>query len=121
MRNLRRNCQTFYYSLYIGKEYRTDENGYRTAEKILTYALPTKVSAAISARTGQTDAQLFGKELNYDRVIYTTEKLPIDEYSLLYVEAKPDFDNYADGLKADYRVAKVAPYLNQYVYALEKR
>lgn len=121
MRNLRRNCQTFYYSLYVGKEYRTDENGYRTAEKILTYGLPTKASAAISPRTGQTDAQLFGKELNYERVIYTTEKLPIDEYSLLYIEAEPNFDNYVDGLQADYQVIRVATYLNQFIYALRKR
>ena len=121
MRNLQRNCQPFYYSLYIGEAYRTDANGYRTTEKILTYSEPVYKEAPISARTGQTDIQLFGTELNYDRVIYTTEKLPIDEYSLLYVETEPDLENYSDGTKADYQVKKSATYLNQYVYAIKKR
>ena len=105
----------------MGEAYRTDENGYQTTEKILTYSEPVYKEAPISARTGQTDIQLFGTELSYDRVIYTAEKLPIDEYSLLYVETEPDFENYSDSTKADYRVKKVSPHLNQFVYAIERR
>lgn len=120
MRDLQRNCQTIYYSLYVGKTYQVDKNGYRTGERIPSYSKPVMAEVPVSARTGKTDEEYFGKDLNYDRMILTTQKLPIDEYSRLYIEAKPDFGNYADGENADYRVKKVSPFLNQHAYALEK-
>lgn len=120
MRDLQRDCQEIYYSLYEGKDYQIDKNGYRTGARVPCYSKPVAAKVPVSPRTGKTDENFFGKDLNYDRVILTTQELPIDEYSRLYIDVKPDFDNYADGEKADYRVKKVSPFLNQHAYALEK-
>lgn len=120
MRCMERNKRCFHYALFNGKEPVLDEYGNRTGEYVVSYRSPVCFKANISPATGETQAELFGSDVDYDRVIVVDNPCcPIDEYSVLCIDSPPDFDE--DGnLIYDYIVKKVARSLNSVSYAVSK-
>lgn len=121
MRTLRRNQQKFYYALYEGKVLLVDSYGYKTGETVNSYGKPVLCRANISPASGETVAQQFGGDESYDKVIVTELDLPIDEYSLLWVDTMPTLnDDGTTDTPHDYVVRKVAKSLNSVSYGITK-
>lgn len=117
MRALRRNKQTIYFALFEGKEPITDDDGYRTGEYKAKYSNFTSITVNVSAGKGEAQNELFGTNLNYDKVIVTCDlECPIDENSILCVECEPNNDTHA----FDYVVKKVLRSLNSVSIAISK-
>lgn len=117
MRILERNKQEFYYSLYAGK---SSENNDENGNPRPTYSQAVLCKACISAAKGNTESELFGTTIDYDRVIITDDmSCPIDEQSVLFVDIKPKYNEYNRPL-GDYIVKRVARSLNCISYAISK-
>lgn len=114
MRDLRRNQVSFWYSLYQGKE-PILKDGFDTGQSREKYSEPVRARARISSATGDSDTEMFGAAVSYDRVISTVQPLPIDEYSRLWIDTDP-----TTGGDWDYKVKRVAPGINQNLWAIEK-
>lgn len=114
MRDLRRNQVSFWYSRYEGKE-PVLKNGVETGQFKEIYSEPIKAWARISSATGGSETEMFGAAVSYDRVISTVQPLPIDEYSRLWIDTDP-----TTGGDWDYKVKRVAPGINQNLWAIEK-
>lgn len=123
MRSLRKNQQHLYYATYNNKIPITDENGDFTGDEETGYSSPVSFYANISPAKGNSQEEVFGKNLDYSRTVVTCDiTLPIDEFSLIWIETKPVLksDGTADGDSADYSVVAIARSLNTVVYALKK-
>ena len=121
LKDLKINQVPFYYQLYEGEEEAIDIDGYLTGEKVIKYSAPIKEEARISPNTQDAQTMPFGVELQYDKAISTVKDLPIDEFSVLFIDTVPEYDE--DGKlinKADYTVVKVAKDLQQKVWAVRK-
>ena len=114
MRDLIRNQVPFWYSLYLGKE-PVLVDGFETGQYKERYSEPVRGMARISSVTGESEAEMFGASVQYDRLISTVQNLPIDEYSRLWVDSDP-----ATGAEFDYKVKRVSKGLNQHLWAIEK-
>lgn len=87
MRTLSRNKQTIYYSLLLGKNEVTDENGNITGSYELIYANPEKLEINVSASKGSSDKEQFGINDNYTKMMVTNDiNCPIREDSKLWVD-----------------------------------
>ena len=114
------NKSEFYYCLFQGTEDIVDIGGYKTGEKRVVYSNPVPMLAYVSAAKGRADADKFGIDLKYDKMILTCEMdCPIDEQTVLFVDREPAFDN--DGCPLfDYVVSRVAKSINVITYAIRK-
>ena len=114
------NKRKFYYCLFEGSEDLTDMGGYKTGEKRLVYSAPVEMLANVSEAKGRSEAEQFGTDLKYDKVILTCEMdCPINEQTVLFVDREPAFDN--DGCPLfDYVVSRVAKSINVITYAIRK-
>ena len=120
MRDLKRNQQTFYYSLYLGKENVVDIYGNKTGEKRIAYGDPVEMYANISPANGNASTDIFGKDLQYSKTIVTCDmECPITETSVLWIDMEP-YDDQNNLLPYDYMVTQVARGLNNIVYAVSK-
>lgn len=120
MRCLERNKRCFYYALFDSKDPVKDEDGNFTGEYTINYMAPVHMKANISPVIGEAQADLFGSDVDYDRVIVVDEPCcPIDEYSVLCIEMPPDYDEEGN-LIYDYIVKKVARSINSVSYAVSK-
>lgn len=120
MRCLERNKKCFYYALFDSKDPVKDEDGNFTGEYTINYKAPVHMKANISPVIGEAQADLFGSDVDYDRVIVVDEPCcPIDEYSVLCIEMPPDYDEEGN-LIYDYIVKKVARSINSVSYAVSK-
>ncbi len=118
MRCLNRNKSKFHYALYLKREPVTtfDEYGneIQTGEYRVLYGDPIAVEGNISPATGATATELFGGSEGYDKVLMLDNpNLPIDEYSVLWIDSKPTEP-------FDYLVKKVARSLNSVALAVSK-
>ncbi|MBO7132253.1 hypothetical protein J6V85_03310 [Candidatus Saccharibacteria bacterium] len=92
-----------------------DSEGYKTGELTITYNEPVKFKANVSPNKGRESVDLFGIELNYDKVIVTDKMdCPIDEQTILWVD---DLDTTHPH---DYIVTRRAPSINSITYAIRK-
>ena len=114
MRNLMRNCQKVLYSLYEGKEANIDKNGRKTGTYSPKYSEIYSCFISVSPAQGASDTRDFGEFSDYDKTLSTTEELPIDELTRLWV------DNIDETKPHDYIVTKVAKGINQFKYAIKK-
>lgn len=97
-----------------------DNEGNSTGEKVIRYTDPVELRANVSPATGNTSVEQFGNSVQYDKVIVLDDlSCPIDEYSVLFVDKDPEFDNDGNPL-FDYIVKKVAPSLNSVSIAIAK-
>ena len=121
MRCLDRNKRTFYYATYEGKSGITDEYGNETGEYGLTYSNPIKHKGNISSAQGEMQSRQFGDSESYDKVIALGNiNIPIDEYSILWVDTLPVIVNGTTETPHDYIVKKVARSLNSVCIAISK-
>lgn len=135
MRSLKKNKQSLYYAIYEGKKtiYRRDEEGnivYADDElktpveagELPSYGKPIPFKANVSAGKGSAHEDVFGKEIDYTKIISTTDiSLPIDELSLIWFESSPMLlaDGSADSNSADYKVTAIAKSLNNISIAIK--
>ena len=117
MRDLRRNQVPFWYSLYEGKD-AILKDGFETGQYKEKYSEPVQAIARISSATGESDVEMFGAAISYDRIITTVQDLPINEFSRLWVDVDPDASK--NGEDYNYKVKRVARGLNQHLWAIEK-
>lgn len=122
MRCLLRNMRDFYFALYVGKEELEDEYGNKTGEYNVIYGNPTKCKGNVSAAQGEVQSRQFGDSESYDKVIVLDDvNIPIDEYSILWVDVTPLLDeNGQSTTPHDYIVKKVARSLNCVSIAISK-
>lgn len=118
MRCLNRNKRPFSYALYEGREAvtETDEwgNVIETGEYTVKYSNPVSSCGNFSPASGSMTAELFGGNEGYDKVLtLDNPNCPIDEYSILWVDADTT-QTY------DYVVKKVARSLNSVSIAISK-
>lgn len=98
MRTLNRNKQSFYYATYIEKQELTETDEYgntlKTGEYQTIYANPVECKANISPASGTTASEIFGTAEGYDKIIVIGDPaIPIDEFSLLWIDTTPDIEN----------------------------
>ena len=122
MRGLLRNKTKFYYALYEKQEEIIDEYGNKTGQYEIIYGKPVKMFGNISPSVGEVQVREFGESESYDKVIVLDKRdIPIDEYSILWVDTLPLLNN--DGITEtphDYIVKKVARSLNSVSIAIRK-
>jgi hypothetical protein len=121
MRSLERNKITVYYALYIDRIPVLDEWGNETGQFQSGFSNPVKIKIRVSPNKGESQSQAFGLSLDYDRTMLTTDSLPIDEQSVLWIDTLPVIEN--DGSTAtpfDYTIKRVAKDINQFQYAVKK-
>lgn len=120
MKIMKRNTRTFYYLLYQGKTEIVDSHGQGIGEKKIVYSEPVQMKANVSSPIGQTHVEAFGDFVNYDKMIVTDDlSCPIDEYSVLFIDKEPEFDDDGNPLY-DYVVKRVAKSLNSITIAATK-
>lgn len=130
MRGLLRNKVKFYYALYEKREEITDEYGNTTGQYQTIYSKPIECYGNISPAMGEIQNRQFGESENYDKVIVLDNKdIPIDEYSLLWVDRIPLLNELGELVLGeddteitphDYVVKKVAKSLNNLSLAIRK-
>lgn len=122
MRSMVRNKTKFYYALYIDKNEFTDEYGNKTGEYEVLYGNPIEMSGNVSSASGETQMQVFGKGVKYDKVIVLDNpNTPIDEYSILWVDTLPYLnEDCTTDDPHDYIVEKVARSINSVSIAISK-
>ena len=122
MRSLEINKQTIYYALYGAKVPILDADGWETGEFTIGYGNPLKFKIRVSPCRGEATDQVFGKSLDYDRTLSTSDKkFSIDEYSMLFIDRSPVLksDETTD-TKPDYKVVGVSKDLNEWIFAVKK-
>lgn len=116
MRNLDRNKRVLKFSLYEGNSNIPDDYG----NLLPKYSETKTLKASISATKGNTENELFGTMIDYDRVIITDDiSCPIDEQTILFIDVEPKYDDYNQPI-GDYVVKRVARSLNNISYAISK-
>lgn len=119
MRTLERNKTTFYYATYSGTAMGYDKDGFMTFENAAGHSKWTSFRANISPARGESTAELFGNDIDYDKVIVTDDlTCPIDENSVLAIDMT--VVEGTDVTAYDYVVKKVAKSLNFVQYAVKK-
>lgn len=120
MRCLRRNKVKFAYALFDRTETHYDEYGNETSEPDVTHCHPVFAKANISPAKNADIIQLFGTDVNYDKVL-VIEKTPIDENAVLWVDTLPEIkEDGTTDTPHDYIVRKVARSLNSVSIAIAK-
>jgi len=127
---MNRNKTRFFYALYGDRVPITDEYGNETGQYEVKYGNPVECWANVSAAKGETQTRQFGESETYDKVIVLDNTtLPIDEYSVLWIDTVPKLDEKGalvvdtEGhalTPHDYEVKKVAKSLNSVSFAVRK-
>ena len=121
MRCLMRNKTSFYYALYIEQTEIIDEYGNATGQYSVRYGNPIKTLGNVSAAKGEIQSRQFGESETYDKVIVLDDpNTPIDEYSILWVDTRPELTDGVTTTPHDYIVKKVARSLNSVSIAISK-
>lgn len=121
LKDLPANQVPFWYQQYVGEVDVVDEDGNLTGETARAYSNPTPARARISPNTGRMESSPFGADISYDKSISTVVRLPIDEYSLLFIDREPVIN--ADGstdTEPDYYCVVAKNDLTQNVWAIKK-
>lgn len=132
MRNLKRNQNKIYCSLYLPYcstsaeldkallDYMTlnSDGSFGTTDKwgnpIGGYSEPIELHISLSADGSDTENEVFGKNLTYDRQMVTTDmKCPVDEFSRLWIGI-PITESH------NYEVVRVATTMRQKRYAIKR-
>lgn len=129
MRLLSRNKRPCYYALYMGKTPILDDSGRVTGSYKIEYAAPTLLRANISSAKGESTLRQFGEDLAYDKTIAAPVSLPIDEYTVWWIDKMPELDAKGEtvldaegnpSVPWDYVTRKVAPSINSSLIAVKK-
>lgn len=122
MRALQRNKSSIYFALFDREEPIYDEYGNESGETEVFYKDPVFLRANVSPASGRAEAEVFGENLSYDKVIVVDNLAPkIDEFAILWIDTMPEIDE--DGhtdTPHDYIVKRVAKSLNSTSIAVSK-
>jgi len=122
MRTLERNKTQFYYATFLGKEEIIDAQGRNTGEHRPMYSPWKPCRANISPAKGEGSAEMFGNDIQYDRVIVLDDvNCEIDEYTVLAIDIAPN-ERSSEIISPiyDYVVTRKAKSLNFVSYAVSK-
>jgi hypothetical protein len=114
MRSLERNKQDIYYAEYTGQTAVLDANGLDTGSKISTYGSPVLLKINVSPAKGEKSTRQFGDLVKYDKVLCTTDKLPINEQTIFWI------DDTDTSHPHDYEFSGIGKSLNSILYAVSK-
>ncbi len=106
MRDLERNTRKMYYALYVSET--SSDPDFDPLDVASSYSEPVEFWASLSDGKSNANEEPFGTNVDYSRVISTTDKtLPITETSLIWYETEPqvDVNGKAIASSADYKVA----------------
>lgn len=121
MRCLRKNKQAVWYAAYEERaaETRIDEwdNKLETGEQKLSYGVPIKLFANVSAAQGEAAVRPFGTDTDYSRVL-CMETCPFDEQAVLWLNREPGAT--AEDVPYDHIVKKIAPSFNNVLIAVKE-
>lgn len=123
MRNLIINTQTLYVLNYLGEVEVVDSLGNKTGETTNAFTKPIQFCASVSGARGNSQTEVFGNEINYDKTILLSKslfkQLRIEETSVFFVDRKVEYDknNFP---KYDYKVERIAETINEVVIAISK-
>ncbi len=121
IQDLPENKVPMWYKVYEGEQDEIDGKGRRTGDKVKVYSNPVREMARISANTGDAYGSPFGQSIAYDKSISTVKKLPIDEYTLLFIDREPVLEEDGSTLsEPDYSCVCVKLGLVQNVWAIKK-
>lgn len=128
MRSMEINKVLVWYALYSGKQPILDSEGNETGEYTSGYDEPVKIRIRVSPNKGEATNQFFGTLLDYDSTMITTDTLPLDEYSILWVGKEPELTDGTYPIDGEgnqitghtHTVIKVAPDINVTQYAIKK-
>ncbi len=122
MRSMERNKQNIYYALYQDQVPILDEDGNETGDYKTGYSNPLPFRIRVSPNKGESENNAFGKSLDYDRVMYTSDhSFPIDEFSILWVDTMPEIkEDGSTDTPHDYTVKRQAKDLNEWLFAIKK-
>lgn len=114
MQLLKRNKKTIKYKNYSGTQTpMTDDDGYYTGEYTEGYSELKTAKVYVTANRGDASEEMFGKNLDYDNILFAELDSDIDEYTILWVDAPTTAEN-------DYIVLRVATSLNHKAIAIKK-
>ena len=114
MQLLKRNQKEMMYKAFNGSTSMiTDSGGFKTGEYEVGYGSLSTFYAYTTPSRGETSNEMFGKDLDYDKIMYVPLDCGINEYALLWVDASSTASN-------DYVVQKVAESLNHKAIAIKK-
>lgn len=123
MRSCRKNKRLLIGLNYIKKTPFVNEDGYETGEEVIEYSKPFKFKANISGAKGASAIEVFGTNLDYDKVITLSHKefkeLKLTDNSVFFIDRKPIYESNGYPLY-DYRVKRIADTINEVVIALER-
>lgn len=112
MRDLKRNQQTIHYSLL---EISSDKDEWGNTVDVKKHGDIKELKIHVSANRGETSANAFGTDLDYDREMITHDMTcPIDEYSHLWLDGRSTTDTH------NYIVKAVSKSLNNIRYAIKR-
>lgn len=119
MRDLARNKQQIYYKNFLEKTDITEKDEYGnvlvTGSYEIAYSDLKSFKISISANKGDTTQQMFGNQLDYDRVMITSDMgFDISETSILWI----DNANTAKG--HNFEVKAIAKSLNVMQIAIKQ-
>lgn len=119
MRCLARNKKKFYYCLYRGKT-EILQGGIATGVYDINYARAEEIKGSISPNAGDSQIELFGNFMDYEKVIIIDNpNCVIDENTVLFLDDVTP--TYTDNIpNFNYIVKKVAKTLNFSAYAVSK-
>lgn len=89
LKDLKENQVSFWYQTYIGQVDEVDADGNLTGDTVPKYSNPVRVLARVSPNSGNAEDSPFGKNIVYDKSISTVKRLPIDEYTRLFIDVEP--------------------------------
>lgn len=120
MRCLDRNKRGFYYATYLGVQEVVDADGNYTGERKVAYSNPIAHRGNVSAAKGNSEVELFGTSLNYDKVIVLDTPV-LDEHSVLWLDTMPTIgESGATDTPHDYVVVRKAALEYSVLYAVRK-
>ena len=129
MRLLERNKQDIWFANPVGMEYATDENGFKTGEKVITYGTATKarMSMAISSGVNNLGSQGIATVEPYGIVTGYTHRAVTEDLNCLMGEEsrvwfgiEPIDSETGDEVPHNFKVVRKAKSLNHLIYYLKE-
>ena len=129
MRLLERNKQDIWFANPVGMEYATDENGFKTGEKVITYGTATKarMSMAISSGANNLGSQGIATVEPYGIVTGYTHRAVTEDLNCLMGEEsrvwfgiEPIDSETGDEVPHNFKVVRKAKSLNHLIYYLKE-
>ncbi len=114
MKCLQRNLKAFQFCPFVSMS----RNGTSVS---ITYGEPITAKGNISPASGRVASEIFGAELDYDKVIILDDQtLSIDEHSVLFVDKPYEVDDETGAPLYDYVVKRIAKSLNFTAIAIHR-